>query len=215
MSTLSKAAVPATTSRAQEAKAQRMIAKLRTYHSLGLRANQSTGDRTTRQFGEQHKLNIETMRKARAFARLYSKREFNELCSLRRPNGLPLQWGHVTFLLTVVDKPLRTDLQRRAAEEGWTAPELYSDIRRRQSGGPRRQGGRPVKVPATPTACLRQILTEGGPWLRRCQIMQKSLAGMRLGRKADRDLAVEAADILRTLARHAQVLAKLLDEAVG
>jgi hypothetical protein len=203
MPALPKAAAPATTTRAQEAKAQRMIAKLRAYHKLGLRANQSTSDRTTKQFGEQLKLSESTMRKARAFARLYV---------LRRPNGLPLQWGHVSFLLCVADKSLRTELQQRAADEGWNSPELYAEIRRRQRGGPRRKGGRPVKVPTTPTACFRQIITEGQPWKRRCESLQKVVVKWKLKRAADRAMAVEAAAILEQLAQAAAVLAKRLKQ---
>jgi hypothetical protein len=190
-----------------------MIAKLRTYHRLGQEANLPASKRSTKQFGERHKLHLETARKVRAFGRLYSQKELKELCSLYRPNGLPLQWGHVTFLLTVADKATRATLQRRAAAEGWTAPVLYAEIRRRHLGGSSRKGGRPVKVPSTPTACLRQIITEGQPWLKRCESMRDALADMKLKRKGDRDMAVEAAALLRNLARHAGMLAKELEGA--
>ena len=64
--------------------------------------------------------NKATLSKCKQFADTYSAAEFKELCKLRRPDGKPIGWGHVTKLLTVPseDKALRKKLQTRAAKEG-------------------------------------------------------------------------------------------------
>lgn len=68
------------------------------------------------------------MRKRKRFAREY---RLGDLKAQRtpRPNGLPLHWGHVNYLLTPEDKTKREAVQERAIGEGWTAPQRYAAIR--------------------------------------------------------------------------------------
>ncbi len=74
-----------------DAKAKRMADTLRSHHELGLAALDS--DLSTRLFADAHGMTEHTMRKIKAFAREYSRAELADMCRLRRPNGLPLQWG--------------------------------------------------------------------------------------------------------------------------
>ena len=194
-----------------QAKAERMIAKLRHYHRLGSQSNQPKNPAlTSAKLADNMRLNVSTMRKARAFARLYSTKELDQLCALRRPSGLPLQLGHVLYLLTVEDKKARTALQRQAATEGWTSPELYAEIRRHHRGGPRRQGGRPVRVPGNVAGCLRKIVVDGGPWLRRTEEVLGSVKAV--SSKDERALAGETAETLHKIAEQAAGFAKSLEK---
>ena len=88
------------------------------------------------------------MRKARAFARGYTARELDELCRLRKPDGIPFHFGYIPYFLTVHPKKERQKIQRQAAERGWTAPELNAHIQQTR-GGPQCGGGRPLKKPVT------------------------------------------------------------------
>ena len=117
-----------------------------------------------------------TMRQACRFAKLYaSEKDLKELCALRRPNGLPLQWGHVPLLLTVKDQSERREFQQRAADEGWTAPQLYAEIRRSRGVSTNSHAGRPVNKPTSPESCLRRIIADAKPWIRQCQEMEAVL----------------------------------------
>lgn len=93
--------------------------------------------------------------------------EFKELCKLRRPDGKPIGWGHVTKLLTipVADKGLRKKLQARAAKEGWTARRLNDEIQgnyESESSGI----GRRWSLPTSKQQALRQISQRSQQWLR-------------------------------------------------
>jgi len=85
-----------------------------------------------------YRLSPERLTVARRFARRYSEAEFAELISLRKPDGNLLHVGYVLFLLalnwqTKGEKQVRSALQREAAENGWTAPELRAVITQRYS----------------------------------------------------------------------------------
>ena len=82
-------------------------------------------------------------------------RNLEELIKLRRPDGMPLHWGHVVYLITLDRKKDRKRLQKQAAREGWSAPELHAAIqgrsgRRCGSGWPPDQSSpdnrRPVAI---------------------------------------------------------------------
>lgn len=102
-----------------------------------------------------------TLRKAVAFAEMYDEADFKVLAELRSEqvgrSGWRIQWGHMTFLVSVHDKRLRNRLENQAAEEALAPGELLSLIKAAH-GGPRRAGGRPLAVPKTLKGGLGQVL---------------------------------------------------------
>lgn len=153
---------------------QDAIDKLKTYYELGKRAIQlsnSTKGTYARgviaQLVEETGENRATINKCRQFAEMYTPAEFKELCKLRRPDGKPIGWGHVTKLLTVPteDKQLRVKLQAKAAAEGWTARRLNDEIQSNyesESSGM----GRRWNHPTSKQQALRQIRQRSQQWLR-------------------------------------------------
>lgn len=150
------------------------LAKLKAYYELGRRAKKlgSSAEGTyakgvIAQLAEETGENKATVNKCRQFAEMYSPAEFKELCKLRRPDGKPIGWGHVTKLLTVpqADRKLRTELQQLAATEGWTARRLNDEIQENyesESAGM----GRRWSLPASKQQALRQISQRSQQWLR-------------------------------------------------
>ena len=150
------------------------IVKLKGYYDLGKRAqklsNSSEGIHATgviikmvKETGE----NRATINKCRQFADQYTPAEFKNICKLRRPDGKPIGWGHVTKLLTVplADKKLRKKLQMQAAKEGWTARHLNDQIQgeyESESSGI----GRKWSLPTSEQQALRQITQRSQQWLR-------------------------------------------------
>ncbi len=106
---------------ATEAKAVQMVKRLEDRYRLGKQADQTQLSLT--EFAAGNGLSTHTVRRLRRLAREYTPSEYAELCALRRPGGLPLHVGHLPYLLVVSDKREREKLQRRAAREGWSAPE--------------------------------------------------------------------------------------------
>ena len=139
------------------------------------------------------------MRKIKRFALAYTTRDLEALCNARRPNGLPLQWGHVNYLLTIHDKQQRKAMQRQAIKNGWTAPQLARVIQkshRRKTGH-----GRPVVQPATPEAGLEQLTAEAVMWIRRCEAVMAAVQPgpeKRLKREL-RQRAKEAVEVLEEM----------------
>jgi hypothetical protein len=137
-----------------KAKAKRIIDKLKDYHHLGQLNDRQTPESTfdlavkqsTVDLAVKKGIGINTAFKARAFARHYTQRELEALCRLRRPDGLPLNWAYVPYLLTVKDKRQRAQFEKQAAKIGWTAPELYAEIRRKLPTQRKPGGGRPPVI---------------------------------------------------------------------
>jgi len=158
------------------------IAKLNRYYELGRRAQKlsSSAEETyakgvIAQVVDESGENKATVNKCRQFAEMYSPAEFKELCKLRRPDGKPIGWGHVTKLLTVpqVDRKLRTALQRRAANEGWTVRRLNDEIQgnyESESAGM----GRKWSLPTSKQQALRQISQRSQQWLRWYEGLEKA-----------------------------------------
>ncbi len=143
-------------------------------------------------------------RKFRRFAREYTPRDLEALCDAFRPNGLPLQWGHVNYLLGIHDKQERKAMQRRAIENGWTAPQLNAEIRKKF--GTKTGHGRPMIPPATPEAGLEQLMAEAQMWIRRCEVVMIAVQRgpeKRLGQELRRR-AKEAVEVLEQVQRAAQ-----------
>lgn len=123
---------------AKQSKAEQIANRLRSHHRLGSLAN----DRRLSE-DELGRLNEYTLDKFQAFARDYSQDELNELCSGSRPNGLPLHWGYIPYLLAIQAKQAakigvgrkhrsaiaaRRKFQRLAIDNGWSVAELRAAI---------------------------------------------------------------------------------------
>lgn len=121
-----------------------------------------------------------TIRKWGLFRDSYTKQQFEKLCKLKRPDGLPLHWGHVVPLLTVVKK--RAGIQRNAAKNGWSERELYAAIKaikkKSEQNYKPRGGGRKRNEPADPAGRLAARLTNAIVAIRLCQAATKRLPGL-------------------------------------
>ncbi|MDP6556469.1 MAG: hypothetical protein QGG71_17495 [Pirellulaceae bacterium] len=150
------------------------IAKLKGYYDLGKRAlklSSSSGGihapgviiQLVKDTGE----NRATINKCRQFADQYTPAEFKDLCKLRRPDGKPIGWGHVTKLMTVPveHKKLRKRLQTQAAKEGWTARHLNDQIQGEYESEWSGMG-RKWSLPTSDQQALQQISQRSQQWLR-------------------------------------------------
>lgn len=106
-----------------KAKAEKTLENLREHYDRGQEAIELLETMRAREVAEELATNPHTLRKERRFAELYSERDFERLCRLRRSDGTPLRWGHVLFLITVSDRKLRLDFQRQAVENNRSAKE--------------------------------------------------------------------------------------------
>lgn len=194
---------------AVQRKADEMISRLREYHRLGQECNLLATRKERREFADQQAISHTTIRKVRAFAREYTSRELDELCRLRKPDGMPFHFGYIPYFLCVHAKRQRQNLQRQAAKNGWTAPEVHTAIRQMR-GGRRGGGGRPMKQPATAEAGLARITADGHLWMRRCELV---LAALKTA-KPDGDLRSSAEDAvlaLRAVVKAARSAAKEME----
>lgn len=140
----------------QESKAGRIIEKLRRYHHQGAQPRNSESNVPLSEWMIRWGVSLATVCKIRAFAKRYSQRELEKLCSLRRrDNGLPFHWGYVCCFLAVTNKQKRSALQQRAAEENWSVAELQAALK----GNDRTiEGvGRRLKMPANRLRAMRRI----------------------------------------------------------
>src|SRR5262245_36855923 len=87
-----------------------------------------------RAMAEKHRLTPDAIRKDERFAELYSTEDLEALCSLRGRDGKPLAYTHVIQLITVKNRRVREQLQRRAAREGLTAKDLSRVIQEQLFG---------------------------------------------------------------------------------
>ena len=102
--------------------------------------------------------------KARKFASTYTKAELDELCRLRRPDGMPLGPRHVIGLLRIKNKRDRKRFQRKAVVEGWSTRQVAAEISKLLSTGG--SGGRRPKTPKTVDDALIQVQTMTNRWCR-------------------------------------------------
>lgn len=198
---------------AVQRKADEMIAKLREYHRLGQECNLLPTRKERREFADQQAISQTTIRKLRSFAREYTAKELDELCRLRKPDGMPFHSGYIPYFLCVHRKTERQRIQRKAAEAGWTAPEVHVAIQQIR-GGRRGGGGRPMKKPATAEAGLARITADGRLWVRRCELV---LAALKTGKPGGdlRSSAEEAVLALRAVEKTARSMAKELGTMLG
>jgi hypothetical protein len=200
---------------AKDRKTDQILARLRLYHRIGRTANRNANklhsampsEELLLRVAQEHGINEVTLRKARAFAREYSAADFKEFRDLRRPNGQPLHWGYVPYLLLAESKTHRKALQRQVVEYGWTPPQLYAEIRR-QRPEPKRRGGRPLKNPSSPGHALTQLIAAARLWLKRRELVGTDLAAIRpedLGAKHQQARS-SAIAVLKQLAQAAENL---------
>ena len=195
---------------AAQSKAQRMLANLRRLYDLGRQANSDKNPFSTDQLAATLGMSPHTLRKARAFARTYSPEDLDRLCRMRRPNGLPLHFGYIPYLLSIREKTARQKLARKAAKRGWTAPQLYSAIRRHY---PERRcdHGRRMSIAGGPEAGLERLVADAERWLRLAELVIATVRKARLGREG-RQRAREAAEALRRLASEAEAAAREIEK---
>jgi hypothetical protein len=184
-----------------ESKAKRMADRLRQNYLLGQEASAAT---SIKDFADAHGVGEHLMRKFRRFAREYTPRDLEALCNAQRSNGLPLQWGHVNYLLGIHEKQRRKAMQQKAIENGWTAPQLARAItksHRTKSGH-----GRPMMRPTTPEVGLEQLMAEAAMWIRRCEVVMvdvRRVSQKRLGSEL-RQRAEETVTVLEDVQRAAK-----------
>ena len=159
-----------------KAKAARIEQRVRDHHAIGQLANKLQAKRniSTTVFAAKHGIDPGTLRRSKQFAELYSAKtgtggsgmsELDEICNLRRPNGLPLHWGFLPYLMTVKGSRKRRQMAAKAAAQGWSPARLHAEIR--QLEGRSKGHGRKVELPTTPVEGLLHILREGRLWLAR------------------------------------------------
>lgn len=193
---------------ATEAKAKRMVARLRDRYRIGQKAAQ--GDLPIAELADEVGLSTHTVRRLRRFATGYSEVELDELCQLRRPNGMPLHVGFIAYLLIVTDKRERTKLQQRAAREGWSAAQLAAAVPKKFRGNS--PHGRPMKQPSSLVAGLDQITDEAERLGRRAKMVMDT-AKERRSKRASQTLrrrGEKAANTLASLKRQLSVLEREL-----
>ncbi len=189
-----------------------IIERLKLYHSVGREANADAraGDGrmpsqlTIERFARLYGMTEVTLRKARSFAREYTETDLERLCKLRRPNGQPLNWGLIPYLLTVKGKRLRRRLEKQAAEHGWDAIQLFAEIRRHRPK-PMRSGGRPLKRHASDAEAFAHLVAEARRWSERSKMVQS------VPKRLRQDVRRKAIDVLERLKQDVQrLIAQLL-----
>ncbi len=159
-----------------KAKAARIEQRVRDHHAMGQLANDAQAERniSTTDFAAKHGIDPGTLRRSKQFAELYSSKagtgdkgmsELDEICNLRRPNGLPLHWGFLPYLMTVKGSKKRRQMAAKAAAQGWSPARLHAEIRELE--GRSKGHGRKVELPTVPVEGLLHILREGRLWLAR------------------------------------------------
>jgi len=157
-----------------EAKANRMVDRLRQQHALGKAAlHAEKRGKSTGEFAARHAYSEHTMRKMKAFARHFSQADLDELCRRRRPNGLPIHWGFIPYLLAIESKHgvvTRKRFQNLAISEGWSVPRLNREIRERLGVSGH---GRAVDVPDDLEDGLQRLAEDLELFGRRCEKLKE------------------------------------------
>ncbi len=161
---------------AVQTKAERMTDRICKHHSVGCEANTEQASEkpvSTAQFAAEQGIDSGALRRFKLFARLYSVPAMEEFCRLRRPNGLPLHWGYVPYLLTVKNAKQRRNLAKQTAANGWSPARLHAEIRAIEQRPPGH--GRRVELPSHAVDGLHHVVREGRLWLARSQRLIASM----------------------------------------
>lgn len=168
-----------------KAKAKRIEQRVRKHHKTGRLANQAQeAERSisTTAFAKKKGLDPGTLRRWKLFAKLYSAlptkkhnglSELDILCMLRRPNGLPLHWGYLPYLLSIKKNKARREMAEKAATEGWSPARLHAEICAKEQRP--RGHGRSVTIPTKLEDGVRHVLRESQLWLARAKKLVKQL----------------------------------------
>lgn len=147
------------------------IAQLKRYYRIGKRALKQTeaaGGKFARgviaSLAEEEGLPPSTVEKCRQLAQRFEQEDFDELCRLRRTDGEPIGWGHVTRLITVKNARSRQSLVRKVAENDWSVKRLDDEIHK--SRKPKQTRGSTHAKPKTTKEAYGQIASMCDQWLR-------------------------------------------------
>ncbi len=133
-----------------KAKGDAIADELRAYYSRGQEIEdyvETKGKVSNKELKSRFNVSQQQLSKTRAFARCYTEKGLEALCSARTPKtGAPLHWAHVIQLLVVSDNcKLRNSLQKKAIRDGWSVRRLQEEIRKARGAKPE-SGGRPFKL---------------------------------------------------------------------
>jgi hypothetical protein len=142
----------------------------------------------------------------------------------RLPNGLKSRDvlrlalnGYVPYLLTVKDKQKRAQFERQAEKMGWTAPELYAEIRRKLPTQRKPGGGRPPNRTKVTGSGLSRMIQESRTWLRYSEATRPALVDFKFGRQPQRayEEVAKAISALPEVAQSAEGLATCLTKQLA
>ncbi len=160
-------------------KADRMVQRLCEQHAVGSAAiaAEKTDGKSTAAYAAEVGVNQHTLRKLKAFARLYYARgekrargqsSLDTLCCFRRKDSrLGLHWGHLLVLLGVSKASDRFRWAKHAADNNWSPQRLRAELRKGKPVG----HGRPLKRHESPLDGIAQVLAEGTRWIARCELV--------------------------------------------
>jgi len=160
------------------------VRKLRAFYDDGLSVIAAALGNTRRQlepkdvvktFARERGKSPDYFWQARKFAESYTEEQFEELCSLRRPDGKPLGPTHVRLLLLVNDKRRRKGLQSRTIKEGWSTSRLHHEIRQIQTSSS--SAGAPFRRLKSTDDALVQIGNMTGRWMRWLKVLEPGEEG--------------------------------------
>lgn len=107
-----------------------------------------------------------TMRMARQFANMYTPEKLEWILALYNEEAdFRLHWGHIKFLMTIIDERRRDEFAERAVKRLWDPDELHKQIQK--TLGARGPGNSVHKVPATVAAQLRQLRNLTDTWIKK------------------------------------------------
>jgi hypothetical protein len=176
-----KKAVKKTVKKATNEEVNAAIENIRKFYDVGRSSREKFNRRM--EFNETEAnatelgVNVESLKKARAFAREYSPVKFDQLIALIRKYGFldrhPVGSQYVIRLLAV-PKEDRADFQHKAISKRWILTRLIAEIRLqfppRNDPGP---GHKPNPASSPDEACF-MLLRQCQRWLRLCEALQSA-----------------------------------------
>ena len=160
---------------------RRALQKLRDFYGDGLAVIEAAEGKTKRQldpkdvvktFARERGRYPDYYWQARKFAQAFTAEQFEELYSLRLPDGKPLSPSHVRLLLSVNDKRRRKGLLSRVIKEGWSTSRLYDSIRQVQATSSK--AGPPFRKPESVDEAVVQIGKLTDRWLSWLKVLEPS-----------------------------------------